>query len=95
MIALHEGLILHVIRRCSDIAQLCGSDAVDVRFMRPGKELLPVVRGSAEDIVGAPQLLQVCQPLELWGVYDLHSYGIQPEVAMHRVIEQLHRTQND
>jgi len=57
-------------------------------------KLLPIVRCASEDIVCATQLLQVCQPLELWSVYDLHSYRVQPKVAMHRIIEQLQSTRN-
>ena len=50
----------------------------------------PVVRSATENIVGAPQLLQVCQPLKLRRVYDFHSQWVQPKVSMHGVIEQLH-----
>ena len=45
--------------------------------------------GAPEDEVGAAQLLQVPQALELRRIKDLARYRVQPEVPMHRVIEDL------
>lgn len=51
------------------------------------------MRGPTKHEVGDSQLFQVAKTLELLRVKDLPRDRVQPEVAMHRVIENLAHVQ--
>lgn len=52
------------------------------------------MRGTSEDVVGAAQLLQVCQSLELRGVDYFDAGRAKPEVVVYGIIEELQHTRN-
>lgn len=52
------------------------------------------MRGTSEDVVGAAQLLQVRQSLELRGVDYFDAGRAQPEVVVYGIIEKLQHTRN-
>ncbi len=54
-----------------------------------GGKTVPIVGSAPEDVVGAAQLLQVCQALELRRVYDLYAGRAQPEMVVDGVVEEL------
>ena len=55
----------------------------------PQRVLKAVVGSTRVDKVAGPKLLEVAQSLELRGVNDGHTQGVEFYVAMHWVIEHL------
>lgn len=55
----------------------------------PKGVLKPIMGSPWKHKVACPKLLQKPQPLELWGVYYLHTQGVHLYVAMDGVVNYL------